>query len=255
MATTLPAIPSPSADGTVTARLQGERSSGALQRRSVGLATDLPDAGSVHASPMGSPKTPSRHSRHNMGIRFSPNVGGTGSTSPVPYRRSETGLAPSRQGSSVGRAKDRMERISRASSSGLVLLSTEQVIGLAWVHATSAHATSPAWTIMHRPFIHHCLRKCSSQGAQQVAGCNPTLMPPVKPTHSARSRHPPRQGDGDKSEQEDRATSGSVKLPDLVAASRRAMPRVKSARSMSGFIQVGRGLNCDWGGRMYSFTS
>lgn len=129
MATTLPAIPSPSADGTVPARLQGERSSGALQRRSMGLATDLPDAGSVHASPMGSPKTPSRHSRHNMGIRFSPNVGGTGSTSPVPYRRSETGLAPSRQGSTVGRAKDRMERISRASSSGLVLLSTEQVNG------------------------------------------------------------------------------------------------------------------------------
>lgn len=81
-------------------------------------------------------------------------------------------------------------------------------------------------------------------------------MPPVKPTHSACSRHPPppRQGDSDKSEQEDRATSGSVKLPDLVAASRRAMPRVKSARSMSGFIQVGRGLKCDWGGRMYSYN-
>lgn len=165
-----------------------------------------------------------------MGIRFSPNVGGTGSTSPVPYRRSETGLAPSRQGSTVGRAKERMERISRASSSGLVLLSTEQVIGLAWVHATSAHATSTchAFTTVCESVHHKELSRL------QVA--KPMTL--VKATHSACSRHPPCQGDGDKSEQEDRATSGSVKLPDLVAASRRAMPRVKSARSMSGFIQV-----------------
>lgn len=233
MATTLPAIPSPSADGTVPARLQGERSSGALQRRNMGLATDLPD--SVHASPMGSPKTPSRHSRHNMGIRFSPNVGGTGSTSPVPCRRSETGLAPSRQGSTVGRAKERMERISRASSSALVLLSTEQVIGLAWVHATPAHATSTC---------HAFTTVCASVHRKELSRFQVATqpMPLVKTAHSACSRHPS-QGDGDQSEQEDRATSGSVKLPDLVAASRRAMPRVKSARSMSGFIQVGRGLN------------